>query len=102
MKKFPWSITIDSVANGVIVGVGCQKLVYSEEMFELFINDLELYIRDFKKAEKMISERWDMKFGDDAEQPCETERPTVERVASRSSASEACHDLDNTAKEVKR
>ena len=81
-------ITISPTSNGLVVEVGCFKLVYPKENFKprnecpySFLGDLELYLDDPRKTESMIRERWHIKdqpVEGDGEQSQES-RPTLPR-----------------------
>ena len=83
------TVRIDPTSNGIIVKVGCIKLVYQQTQLNVFHNDLALYLNDPSAAEKEVRERWNIGPGEDSEGPTETTderapRPSSSRVEEKS------------------
>ena len=72
------TVKIDPTSNGIIVKVGCIKLVYQQTQLNVFHNDLALYLNDPLAAEKEVRERWNMGPGEDSESPVEATEPRDE------------------------
>ena len=55
-------ITINAVDNGLIVEVGCKKLVYQkDDGYKQFLADLKSYLKNPEKAQEEIFKRWGIK-----------------------------------------
>jgi len=55
-------ITIEGVANGIEVKIGCKTFVYEQENLSRFITDLKSYLNDPQKTTKVLEQRWDIKL----------------------------------------
>jgi len=76
LQKF-YEIKINGTHNGIIVEVGCVKLVYQQTQLDMFYADLALYLVDREKGYKAIRERWQIYEEADQAEVAAEERPSV-------------------------
>lgn len=88
MKQFPWDIKISPASNGVIVKVGCVKLLYTVDAYELLANDLPLYLKDHDAAIKTIEERWGLRLMEGQSNPTTNPVAREERSVGEDTVSE--------------
>ena len=76
------TIKIRHASNGIIVEVGCVKLVYQQSQLDMFSDDLLLYVRDPEAGYKNIRERWQIYEEDEGQPVAEKAREEVPDEAS--------------------
>jgi len=60
MKKF-YPVRIERASNGIVVHCGClAPFVYQQDQLDIFLRDLNSYLRDPKGTQAQILSRWEI------------------------------------------
>jgi len=62
MAKTNYHVQIQGADNGILVEVGCKRLVFKTDEIDTFLSDLKLFITGGYAAEKTLRQQY---FGDD-------------------------------------
>lgn len=58
MKKAEYTVQIDSADNGIIVQIGCKRLVFPETSIDEVLKDIRYYLVGGFEASRHLRKKW--------------------------------------------
>lgn len=80
MARLEYEVRIEGADNGIVVGVGCKRLVFTDGNIDEFLDDLKTYLKGGYRGFRKMNDKY---F------PCE-EKNVVDPVEGRVRCN--CHD----------